>query len=312
MRRAALTCLALGVALLESVAAAARLPSPQDAFASIEQCVARLDAQIDVGYERIAARCPELTPKLEASGFSAWLPSDWKRPGNDLSAGGLQELHRLAARELAASSAARVPHVERLAAVLATLPNRDRAHWRTRLAGQLHDLLGREEDARGGSELGEVIRQLGFSWGLIELLARAALAAIVLLAALIVLKELRLAGLLRVPRRAPGMPAPEPRAAIRPSWSDLERAPLEQRPGLLLEMIAYRSGLPGAQALTACELTRAAPVCDEDDRRCLSDVAVVAEQLRFSAHRLPPEHIAAAIASGRRLLEHLDAARAPA
>ena len=47
---------------------------PPDAVATIDACIARLDPQIDVGYERIARRCPDLAPTLEKSGWAAWLP----------------------------------------------------------------------------------------------------------------------------------------------------------------------------------------------------------------------------------------------
>jgi hypothetical protein len=63
---AALAMLAVPVASPEA--------AETDALRAIDACIARLDAQIDVGYERIARRCPDLAPTLEQSGFAAWLP----------------------------------------------------------------------------------------------------------------------------------------------------------------------------------------------------------------------------------------------
>src|ERR1700734_3178306 len=89
----------------------------------LDSCLKRLDPQSDIGYDRIAARCPELTKQLEQSPWSAWLPRGWKEPGNDLSAGGLRQLRDVIARETATappnggSSAAPVPDVRMLKTV---------------------------------------------------------------------------------------------------------------------------------------------------------------------------------------------------
>src|SRR3569833_3488934 len=64
-----------------------------------DACVARLDPQLDIGYDRIAARCPELMRQLEAGAWAPWLPRGWKESGNDLSAGSLKELRELVTRE---------------------------------------------------------------------------------------------------------------------------------------------------------------------------------------------------------------------
>ena len=77
--------------------------------------------QLDVGYERIAARCPDLAPALEQSGWAEWLPQGWKESRNDLSAGSLAELRAAVQRELAPRPAAHTLHVERLKAILADL-----------------------------------------------------------------------------------------------------------------------------------------------------------------------------------------------
>src|SRR5215467_10070296 len=68
---------------------------------AIDACLRRLDPQTDIGYERIAARCPDLTRQLQASEGAAWLPRQWQAPNNDLSAASLEDLRHLLARELA-------------------------------------------------------------------------------------------------------------------------------------------------------------------------------------------------------------------
>jgi hypothetical protein len=295
MRRTLLS----GLALLTCAPSTAAAP---DAFDRLDHCIARLDADLDIGYERVAARCPELTRSLEASGWSAWLPADWKRSGNDLSAGSLAELHRLAARELATRPAGQVPRVERLNAVLAELgqPGR-KGIWHAWTAW----LLGRPEDS---DRWGQAFERVGFSDVPVELLARAGLAVIVALAVLIVLGELRLAGVLRKPLRALQR-SPEPPEVARASWLDIEQAPLTQRPRLLLTLLATRlteqSRLPASRGMTSRELTSAARLPDEGDRRCLREVARMAETLRFSGRAPETEHIEAALGQGRELLGRL-------
>ena len=45
----------------------------------LDACIGRLDQQLDVGYERIAARCPELAPALAQSPWAPWLPGPRRR-----------------------------------------------------------------------------------------------------------------------------------------------------------------------------------------------------------------------------------------
>src|SRR5262249_32636411 len=93
--------------LLGLVAAAAIATGPaassDSARLAINDCLKRLNPEIDIGYERISARCPDLARRIDASGGSIWLPREWQRPGNDLSAGGLRQLGELLAGDAAAA-----------------------------------------------------------------------------------------------------------------------------------------------------------------------------------------------------------------
>src|SRR5262245_54680610 len=100
-----------------------RAAEPPDASVAISACIPRLDAELDVGFERIAARCPDLARALEQSDFAQWLPQGWKESRNNLSVGSLTELRALVARERATRAAAHTPRVEHLRGVLATLGN---------------------------------------------------------------------------------------------------------------------------------------------------------------------------------------------
>ena len=105
---------------------AAGIPGAQarEALATLDACIERLDRGLDIGYARIAARCPELTPTLLESPWAAWLPSDWDKPENQLSAQGLAELRDLLTRE-SAPAADRTLHVERVGAVLGRVAQPD-------------------------------------------------------------------------------------------------------------------------------------------------------------------------------------------
>src|SRR3982074_2791340 len=83
--------------LLALLLAAAGLPGAQarDALGAIDACLRQLDRNLDVGYQHLAARCPDLAPSLAQSEWAAWLPRDWNRPDSLLSADGLTELRTL-------------------------------------------------------------------------------------------------------------------------------------------------------------------------------------------------------------------------
>src|SRR5262249_31937965 len=105
-------------ALLLVVAASAPAHA-EDALTALNDCIHKLDSSLDVGYQRIAARCPGLTPALEHGPGAAWLPGDWKKPHNQLSLDDLRELQQQLWRESgAAASGPERLHPERVHAVL--------------------------------------------------------------------------------------------------------------------------------------------------------------------------------------------------
>jgi hypothetical protein len=295
--------------------ATAPLAAAQDPLASIDACLKQLDPEVDIGYQRIAARCPELVRRLDESGWSAWLPRGWKEPGNDLSGGSLQELRVLVPRELAARTTARVPRVERLHAALAELgqTGHERSRWWARFKAWLRAIFERRAPASNESWLDRMISRIGLSQAMIELVSYAALALVVVLAGFIVVNELRTAGVLGARRR--GMAGEDPvRAVTRRaglSWHDVEQASFADKPRLLLELVIARltdqSCLPPAGGLTVRELTRAARLTDADDRDRLVELALAAERVRFSHEEVSPASLEAAIRSGRELLERLSA-----
>lgn len=290
------------------------------AAAAIDACLRRLDPDFDVGYERIAARCPDLSRRLGESGWSAWLPRDWQQPGNNLSAGSLIELRVLVERELAARSIDRVPDVTHLRPVLAALDTgkHEREGWWDRFKAWLSEVFERRAPADDDNDLSRMVAAIGVSQTAVELVSYAAFGLVVVLALLIVTNELREAGVIARGKRSFVKSSGRLRRrefreelsgrdieAIR--WREIEQAALEQRPALLLEVIVARLAehdrLLLSRGLTLRELMRAVRLLDEDNRERLARLAAVVESLRFSAEPVDGSAIADALEKGRELLD---------
>jgi len=278
----------------------------------IDACAARLDAEIDVGYARVAARCPDLPAALRASSWARWLPVAWTDADNNLSARSLWELHSLVVSELALQARTVPPEVARLRPILAQLnaTAEERRGWWARLQNWLRRVLARRAPHEGAGAFARVFDRMSLPQVVLELVAIVSMALVVALAGFIVVNEWRAAGL-RAPwarRRAAGV---EPaRARERPmSWLDIERADAAEQPRMLLELLAARltaaRRLPASAALTVRELLRAAQLSDAEDQSRLLEVAVAAERARYSARCAAPAGFAAVIERGRELLERL-------
>ncbi len=284
------------------------------AASEIDACISRLDPQLDIGYDRIAARCPELVKQLDHGAWAPWLPRGWKESGNDLSAGGLKEFRELVIRESAAATPApRAPDAQRIRSILDELAGTHSAGWWSRFKSWLRSILETREQSTDESWFSRLVSHLGVSQSLRQVIAYCALAAVILLAAFIVANELRAAGLLRR-RGAAALSRQVPSAigAQALSWADIERASLGDKPRLLLELVVSRltdrGYLPPAGALTVRELTQAVQLPEPDDRTRLSDLALAAERVRFSAQDpQSPERLDESISRGRELLDRLDA-----
>jgi uncharacterized protein DUF4129 len=302
------------LAALLLLAGAAAGAQARDALQAIDDCVGRLDTGLDVGYARIADRCPDLKSVLSASPWAPWLPADWSRADNQLSAAGLSELRTLLVRAAHTETARPTPlHTQRVAAVVAAVMRADdeRGGWWPRFKDWLRRILA----PRGAADEGWLshwLARINPSAAATELLAWGALALMVALAAGILINELRLAGFPGLRARRRRAAADQPRHDHSPATlAQIERAALTRQPALLLELIAERLAdqqrLPPARALTARELGQRARLGDETERRRLAELVNVCERLRFSAEQVGAESVAAALRSGRCLLAALDA-----
>jgi hypothetical protein len=289
-----------------------------DALQAIDDCLAHIDGAADVGYERISARCPALTPALSGSPAAAWLPADWKQPGNALSSRSLGDLRALLVRELATHAARPAPDTQRVAAVLAAVTDSEPTHrsWWARLKAWLHEALTPHQRSADESWLQRWAAQLNLSRAARRVIGWTALALVVGIAVSVILNELRVAGLLapRARRARSRTHLFAERSGL--GLSDIEAAEAAARPSLLLELIATRLAteqcLPATRALTAGELWRRARLPDEGARAHLAELAGVCERLRFSQVAVPPASITTAVLNGRSVLAALDAVAASA
>jgi hypothetical protein len=306
----ATTCL---LVLMAGVAlhAAARADT---ALEVIDACVKRLDAEIDEGFARVSARCPQLAANLRSSDWAAWLPVGWDDPHNTLSAKSLAVLHTLVAGELALRKVQPAPDVARLRPILANLAGTEEEHrgfW-ARLQAWLRSVLATRTSAPTGSTFARLFGRVRLPQALLQFVSYATVVTIVGLAGFIVANEWRAAGMpVRSRRRKSVGIEPGAKRAHLLSWQDIEAAADAEQPRMLLEILAARltaaQRLPAAAALTVRELSHAAKLTDAEDRARLLEVALASERLRYSAHGAAPSVLAAVMVRGRHLLERLDA-----
>jgi hypothetical protein len=294
------------VALTPAVTPAAT--NSLEALQAIDACVQRLNPDSDTGYDRISARCPNLARQMNESGLSVWLPREWQRPRNDLSAGGLRELRGMLQRELVAGQQRfEIPAVERVPAVLASLERDDpeRSGWWALTRKWLRQLFEAPAADSEPGWLNQMIGHSGLSQTVIELVSYVALLLVVLMAVAIVANELRVAGILRR-RLAILRDAPVATHQQALSWEDVGKAALRERPGMLLSLLAGRlAEVP--RGLTGRELARVAQLQNEEDRQVLVSLVETAERVRFSNTEVPEEVLARVTEGGRMLLQRVSA-----
>lgn len=282
----------------------------QDGLATIDGCLQRLDQQS--GYEEIAARCPDLIPRLQASGSAQWLPGGWSGPGSDLSTPSLRELRHSIAYQLALRAPSPSPDTAELKTILRALGPMETTNtglW-ARFTRWLREALERRDPAPGHSLWD--LAHASPSQTVIDLICYACLAAVVVMAVAVIANELRVAGAF-APRRRRNGGDPRVRSDRVPTsgWDTIASASPPDRPRLILELISARlielKRLPPAAGFTVRELLQAVRSMRGEDRTLLADVALAAERVRFSGEPVAAASLEAVVERGRRLLEHLSA-----
>ncbi|MEZ5500277.1 MAG: hypothetical protein R3E77_12715 [Steroidobacteraceae bacterium] len=276
----------------------------------IELCRQRLDPRSDVGFARINARCPALVRTLRRGPWSAWLPQSWNEAGNDLSIDGVAQFAAIVQREAGAATVRAAPHPgslyqlgERFRAA-----NDEPSNLWTRFARWLR---GYGEAGGAGDAIAPAwLRQLlGRQWPapsmlrLVVVLLLSLVVALVLRGAYEEIRDARARRVRAVAQRDQHPPLPPPAVLSR---SDIELAPYHERPALMVRLVLQclqprlRAGPAGA--LTLAELQARFGGMDATIAREFAKLSEVALRARYAAAIPEVQEIAAALASGDRVM----------
>jgi len=299
------------IGLLGLIASGAALCADDAALRTVEACRARLDARVDVGIERIQKRCPELLPALANAPWRDLLPRSLRERREDISAESLQALAELVRQSRDGAARREAPTRDRLEPVLADLGDKGEqrvSRWE-RFKRWLKDKLENRQEDDESSWIEKMARQFKTSEGVAQFITYAGYAMVGVLVAFVIWSELRAAGLFGGVRRASarGGPAAEWRRRI--LLADVAKAPLAERPGMLLrllgEALTRAQRLPAAEGLTASAIAERARLDSTDEREDLRRVGATADALRYAAASPPDEAIEGTVATAKALLESL-------
>ncbi len=276
------------------------------ALRAVEACRARLDPRVDIGFERIRRRCPELSRALANAPWRDLLPRDLPLRRDDLSAESLRALEVLVREAGDMREQRPAPQPEALVPVLAALGEegqRGATRWE-RFKRWLKRKLENRDDEAGLLE--NWSRQLQTSEGVARVITYVGYALVAGLVLFVIAAELRAAGLLSARRRASERADPAAPWRRRLALADVAAAPLADRPGMLLRLLgesltrAHR--LPAAEGLTASAIARRAQLDDAADRDALAHVATVADAARYAPRAPADAALEGAVSNAKSLL----------
>lgn len=273
----------------------------------VEECRARLDARTDVGMERIQKRCPELMPALATAPWRDLLPPTLRERRDEISAESLRALVELV-KQSQGESRRDAPSRERLDPVLADLGDKGEegtTRWE-RFKRWLKDKLENRKEDDDSGWIDKLARQLKTSEGVAQFITWTGYVMVGVLVAFVIWSELRAAGLLGGARReSRGGPAAEWRRRV--LLADVAKAPLAERPGMLLrllgEALTRSQRLPAADGMTAMAIANRARLESDDEREELRRVGATADAVRYAADSPPDETIESTVDSAKALLE---------
>ncbi len=301
-----------GLSLLGLVSCTAA--SAQDsAVKAIEECVDRIErrqGEAAPGLKEIETQCPELRKVLERSPIAAWLPEEWWGPL--LTTESLLQLRDHAAIE-SLDREARTLDTTGMLAALASLGEdaHDQVSWWDRLREWLRSRL-QSDSPEPPRWLLKWLDELAEHRTALRIIGYCLFALIVLSAALIVLNELRAAGVFgaswrRQSRFADTLVSPGSAHAL--TLSDVERSDPINRPSLLLALLtaalATRDNRTVDASFTHRELAARVELHDDSQRSAFGRLLRCAERVRYAGTLPTRAEIDEAVTGGRRLLESL-------
>ncbi len=176
---------------------AAPVVCAQDALGAIDSCVVKLNADVDIGFERDRGALPRSRPPTRRQRLVRVAPTR-------LEANPVTISPRVACVSFTLSSPGSwrfvppfaPPGVERLGDILASVDqaDRERSGWWPAQKRGLRAVFDRQERTSSDGWLARMIAQSGPSQAIIQLVSYLALALVVLLAGVIVINELRSSG----------------------------------------------------------------------------------------------------------------------
>jgi hypothetical protein len=295
--------------LLVLAASGAASAADDAALRVVEACRARLDAQADVGIERIQKRCPELLPALANAPWRNLLPTTLRERREEITAESLRALADLVRQSTAGAAPRPALSRERLEPVLAELGEKGQqgaTRWE-RFKRWLKDRLENRKEDDESNWVERLARQFKTSEGVAQFITYAGYFMVGVLVLFVIVSELRAAGLLGGTRRASRRANPAAEWRRRLMLADVAKAPLAERPGMLLRLLgealtrAHR--LPAADGLTATAIAQRARLDSADDRDELRLVAATAELVRYGETPPADDAIEGTVAAARTLLE---------
>jgi hypothetical protein len=294
---------------LSAVALAALLDAPASAAAPIDvvrDCAATVPA-ISTGIRDMSAACPGIEEAIRSSGLEPLLYDGWRQR---LSRDALRDVVGL--RDAYGGSAPSQPvDSAALAGVLRDL-SREQSRvpptWWEAFKAWLHEWL-RSHHAGSLTWLDRWLDSLQRSLTVLNVLSYSLLGLVLIAAAIIIVNEMRAAGLIHRRRPRPGgavrRPAPAPAAADAPA----ESLPLGDRLSSLLRLLVARlmqtGRLQSERSLTHRELVARARLDSEAQRLAFAAVAFTAESLLYGGVDAQPERLSSVLREGRTLLAEL-------
>jgi len=295
--------------LLGLIACGVALPADDAALRTVESCRARLDARVDIGIERIQKRCPDLMPALASAPWRDLLPLSMRERREEITAESLRALAELVRQSRDAASRRAAPTRDHLVPVLANLDDQGEqpvTRWE-RFKRWLKDKLENRQDDDDAGWLDKFARQFKTSEGVAQFITYTGYALVGVLVAVVIWSEVRAAGFLGGVRRVSARQSPAAEWRRRLLLVDVAKAPLAERPGMLLrllgEALTRAQRLPAAEGLTASAIAERARLDSGDEREALRAVGATAETVRFAAASPPEAEIEGTVVTAKALLE---------
>jgi hypothetical protein len=296
--------------LLGIVACGVALPADDAALRTVESCRARLDTRVDIGIERIQKRCPDLLPALASAPWRDLLPLSMRERREEITAESLRALAELVRQSRDEVSRRDAPTRDHLEPVLARLEDKGEqavTRWE-RFKRWLKDKPENRKDDDDAGWLEKFARQFKTSEGVAQFITYTGYALVGVLVALVNGSEERAAGFFGGVRRVTSLQIPAAEWRRRLLLADVAKAPLAERPGMLLrllgEALTRAQRLPAAEGLTASAIAGRARLDSADERDALRAVGATAEAVRFAAVSPPDADIEGTVVTAKALLEN--------